>query len=127
MRYRTATTNSAVQTVHLYALNRSQETLCHALRQEAGRLWTAMVRAHVASRDGTWLSCRDLEVLFKKGYALHSQSIQALAQKLSANVQTALELKKENPDARLPYREKAFQTVPWKKDGIRLREGVLTL
>lgn len=127
MGYRKTTTNTAAHIVHLYDLNRSQERLCHNLRKEAGRLWTDMVKAHVASRDGKWLSSRDLEIAFKNGYALHSQSIQALAQKLAANVETALVLIKENPDARLPYREKAFQTVIWKRDGIRLRDGVLIL
>jgi Putative transposase DNA-binding domain len=46
-----------------------------------------MVSAHVASRAGQWMVAKDLKHEFKGQYGLHSQSVQALAEKLEANVQ----------------------------------------
>lgn len=87
-----------------------------------------MVNAHKEAREaGQWLSTRQLEIQFKHGYQIHSQSIQALAQKLQANAETCLELLKTNPKTELPYKEKPFQTVTWKKDGIRMRDGKVFL
>ena len=70
---------------------------CQALRAEAGRLWTALVTLHAHARaHGQWLSASDLEQATKGGqYALHSQSVQALCQKLAASVATAGELRKQ--------------------------------
>ena len=127
MGYKKSNTNCSVAIVHLKHLNEITLAKCHALRQEAGRCWTDMVKAHVSSRDGVWLTTRQCELQFKTGYQIHSQSVQALAQKLQANVETALELKKNNPKVELPYKEKPFQTVTWKKDGIRQRDGKLIL
>jgi hypothetical protein len=50
MGYRTATTALYVEVIHLRGLSKSQEGLCYALRLEAGRCWTDIVQAHVASR-----------------------------------------------------------------------------
>ncbi|HMA34614.1 MAG TPA: hypothetical protein VKY74_09050, partial [Chloroflexia bacterium] len=110
MGYRRAQTTIQVQLVHL-RLNTAQMAHCHVLRREAGRCWTAMVQAHLASRDGSWLSEQELQQQFKGQFALHSQTVQALAQKLLANVATARALRKTDPNARYPYREKLFQTV----------------
>src|SRR5438105_2149724 len=81
MGYKMSGTTCVVRLVPL-AVNRDQAKQCAALRQEAGRCWSDMVAAYVASRSGQWLSANDLMQEFKGGYALHSQSIQALAQKL---------------------------------------------
>jgi putative transposase len=59
---------------------------------------------------------------FKGAYALHSQSIQTLVQKLDANVNAARQLKKENPDLRYLYRAKKYQTVVWKASAIHWGE-----
>src|SRR5579859_2233716 len=126
MGYRSAETNIAVQLVHL-RLSEAQQLQCDALRREAGRCWTAMLQAHIASRDGLWLSESDLQKQFKGQFALHSQTVQALAQKLSANVDTAHELRKSNPAAQYPYRAKLYQTVPWKQQAIHLKAGQLVL
>ena len=101
MGYRTSTTQCIVRLLPLRNLNQEQAALCEALRREAGRCWTDMLQAHLQSRGGKWLTSVDLGKRFKGEYALHSQSIQALAQKLEANVDTARQLKKENPEAAL--------------------------
>jgi putative transposase len=87
-----------------------------------------MVTAHVASRSGQWLSANELMQAFKGGYALHSQSIQALAQKLEANVQGTRERQSNGDlDIEYPYRPKEYQTVTWKDPAIRVREGWIIL
>ena len=60
-----------------------------------------MLQAHIESRCGKWLSSVDLGKQFKGGYALHSQTIQALAQKLEANVDSARILRQDNPNIRV--------------------------
>ena len=65
---------------------------------------------------------------FKGDYALHSQSIQALAQKLEANVQGTRERRSNGDmDIEYPYRPKEYQTVTWKDQGIRVHEGWIIL
>ncbi len=91
---------------------------CHKLRLEAGRCWTDMLHAHIASRDGAWLSEGELKTHFKGVYALHSQTVQALAEKLIANVDAAHGLRKSDPDARYPHHDKQYMTVVWKALGI---------
>jgi len=119
MSYRTSTTNCVVRLLPLRNLNRQQNALCEALRREAGRCWSDMLQAHIESRGGKWLSSVDLGKRFKRQYALHSQTIQALAQKLEANVDTARKLRQSNPDVRYPYRLKQYQTIVWKMSAIR--------
>jgi len=82
-----------------------------------------MLSAHIESRGGKWPSAVDLSKIFKGQYALHSQTIQAMAQKLEANVDTARELRKSDPEARYPYRPKKYQTVVWKESAIHRLEG----
>jgi len=119
MGYRSSHTNCIVRIISLRALSVQQEALCLFLREEAGRCWTNMVNAHIGSRGGKWLSSSDLKKMFKGQYALHSQTIQALAEKLEANIDTARELRRINPDARYPYHPKKYQTMVWKEAAIR--------
>lgn len=129
------TTAIYVETIHLRGLSKKQEELCFALRLEAGRCWTDMVQAHVASRgDKKWLKCEDIEKQFKGKYVLHSTCIQGLAQKLKANIATARQLRfmqkqaHQEITAKYPYRNKAFQTVIWKESALRWRpDGRLSL
>lgn len=127
MGYRSIHTICIVRIIPLRGLSAQQEALCLFLRSEAGRCWTDMLNAHIESRAGKWLSSADLSKMFKRQYALHSQSIQALAQKLEANVDTARELRKNDPNARYPYRPKKYQTVVWKESAIHLDNDRLLL
>jgi putative transposase len=135
MGYRTATTALYVEVIHLRGLSKSQEGLCYALRLEAGRCWTDIVQAHVASRGNEkWLKCEEIEKQFKGKYALHSTCVQGLGQKLKANIATARQLRflqkasNQEVTARYPYREKKYQTVIWKESALRWRpDGHLSL
>lgn len=122
MGYRASTTQCIVRLLPLRNLNQEQAALCEALRREAGRCWTDMLQAHIQSRGGKWLTSVDLGKRFKAEYALHSQSIQALAQKLEANVDAARQLKKEDSAVRYPHHPKKYQTVVWKASAIHWAE-----
>jgi putative transposase len=133
--YKTTATTCTVQLVALRDLSPMMAALCHDLRQEAGRCWTAIVQAHAASRaTNDWLTEADLKTMTKGGvYRLHSQSIQALAEKLIANVDTARYLRQQEyaagqePTSRYPYKPKPYATVTWKGQAIRVRAGYLIL
>ena len=118
MGYSSAATNCIVHVLPLHGLSSRQEAVCRFVREEAGRCWTDMLFAHIQSRGGKWLTSVDLGKMYKGQYRLQSQSIQALAQKLEANVDTARQLRKTEPEARYPYRPKQYQTVTWKESAI---------
>lgn len=124
MGYKNSETNNVVRIIAL-RLSTRQERQCEQLRREAGRCWSDMLRAHIASRNEQWLSDIELQAMFKNQYALHSQTVQALAQKLGANVKTARELRQQEAQrgeikTRYPYKEKRYQTVTWKRQAIKL-------
>ncbi len=135
MGYKTSATVCRVDLIHLHGLSRHQLMACERLRAEAGRCWTAMVRAHVIKRaGGDWLSESDLKHMTKGGvYRLHSQSVQALAEKLIANVNTARALRHQQlaygvpVQAPYPYKDKPYQTVCWKDQAVRRGRGTLIL
>ena len=89
-------TQCIVRLVALGGLSGATLAQCQTLRAEAGRLWTDLVTFHAQARaQGQWLSASDLEQATKGGqYALHSQSVQALCQKLAATVDTATEMRR---------------------------------
>jgi hypothetical protein len=90
----------------------------------------AQARAH-----GQWLSASDLEQATKGGqYALHSQSVQALCQKVAANVETATDLRRQEVaetgriQTQSPHHSKVYQTVVWKNQALTvLPSGFLRL
>ncbi|HPH97275.1 MAG TPA: transposase [Anaerolineaceae bacterium] len=125
--YRKVQTECVVRVIPLWHLNRQQEAICHFLRKEAGRCWTDMVKFHEACREEKWLTSVDLGKIFKNSYRLYSQTIQALAQKLEANLETARKLMLSNPRIRFPYQPKQFQTVVWKSVSIRVRGSMIQL
>jgi len=125
--YRKTQTTCVVRIIPLRGLNKTQKELCSSLRREAGRCWTDILHAHIESRSGKWLKAGDLEKLAKGMYALHSQTIQALAQKFDDNCKTARQLRKTDPEARYPYKDKTYQTVIWKDQAIRIVKGKIVL
>src|SRR5260370_39458194 len=115
--------------VLLRALLPRQQAQCEALRREAGRCWSELVTLHRERREqGAWLSTRDLELYAANRFALHSQTLQALAQRLDANLQTGRALREQEAtkgDVRtqLPYKTPEFQTVTWKDMAIAVDAG----
>jgi putative transposase len=136
MPYQQRTTRYVVRLISLRRLAPATLAQCQALRQESGRLWNDLVAMHAQARaQGHWLSASYLEQATKGGqYALHSQSVQALCQKLAANVATATALRlQERSDTgpvqtQYPHHLKAYQTVMWKDQALAvLPSGQLRL
>ena len=131
MPHRKSETTCIVRILKL-RLSSEKQRQCHALREEAGRCWSYLVSAHVESRGDKWLTVNDMQKMTKGKYALHSQSVQALAQKLEANIETARELRVQEAaigevKTLYPHREKKYQTVVWKDQAIRVIEGKIVL
>ncbi len=84
-------------------------------------------------QEGYWLSSPELETLTKGTFALHSQTVQALAQKLTANVATTTHniqaQKKAGQEVthRYPHKTPFYQTVIWKQSAISISQGQLGL
>jgi putative transposase len=123
--YRQAATACVVHLIRLHRLSDTTLTQCQMLRQEAGRLWTNLVQMHATARDqGQRLQASDLEQATKGGqYALGSQTVQALCQKVAANLATARDLRQQEAaqgtiTTRYPHHPKPYQTVIWKDQGI---------
>ncbi len=136
MPYKQTKTRCAVRLISLRSLSAAQLSQSQALRQEAGRLWTDLLTLHAQARaQGQWLSAGELEQATKGGqYALHSQSVQALCQKFSANVETATDLRRQELAATgriqtdYPRHPKVYQTVIWKDQALTiLPSGYLRL
>lgn len=133
MGYKKTENNCVVHIIPLHSLNQKQATQCETIRREAGKCWTAMVNAHVDSRNGTWLGDSDLKAMSRKTYILHSQTVQALSEKLIANVDTARELRNQEkqrlgePLTKYPYKASEYQTPIWKSEAIRRQNGNIIL
>ena len=128
MPYKQTSTQCVVRLVALHGLAPATLAQCQALRAEAGRLWTDLLGLYAQARaQRRWLSAGDLEQATKGGqYALHSQSVQALCQKLSANVDTATALRRQElaetgyVRTQYPRHPKVYQTVVWKDQALQV-------
>lgn len=101
------------------------------LRKESARLWNRLVKLHKYNRKRhwKWLGKFDLSSHFKGRFDLHSQSIQALCEKLSANVDTTRTNRKNGDHkARYPWRcKKNFQVCIWKQAAIHIKGNRISL
>lgn len=91
------------------------------LQQEAARCWNAIVaeaKAHYDAGNG-WIAKTELQKRLKGRFALHSQTVQGLADRFCSNRKTAAENRRLGLDTRYPWRTKKFVTVPFKEAAIR--------
>jgi putative transposase len=136
MPYKQTTTHCIVRLVALCGLASTRLAQCQALRAEAGRRWTDLVTLHAQARaQGQWLSSGEVEQATKGGqYALHSQSVQALCQKVAANVETTTERQRGelaetgHLQTQYPHHPNVYQAVIWKDQALTvLPSGQLRL
>jgi putative transposase len=92
-------------------------------QQECARCWNAILEEEKLFREqnaGAWIGKNDLQKRLKGRFRLHSQSVQALTDKFVANRDTIAQLRRAgNTQARFPWREKKFLTIPFKQMAIR--------
>ena len=129
---RLSETSCKVAVVRL-SLSKKQIKQCESLLEEAGRCYSEMILSHVESRKDKWLSCAELKAKFKGAFRLHSQSIQAVAEKIEANLESA----RTNRDREFkelgrikteyPSESKLSFPVIWKKLGMKAKDGKLHL
>ena len=120
------TTQCLLRLVALRGLSPATPLQCQASRAEAGRRWTTLVSWHAQARtQGRWLSAGDLEQATKGGqFALHRQSVQALCQTVSASVETATALRRQElaqtgyVQTASPHHPKGYSTVIWKDQAL---------
>jgi len=103
---------------------------CQFLQQESARVWNR-------TKDFFWRTFRKKEIWLKstslqkynrsdqlypdEPFALHSQSIQSVAQQFSDNLKAAREVRKTNPSIRYPYKNKKYFRVQWKSQAIKVK------
>lgn len=116
-----------VWTIHLKEMKRDYEEP----RQESARLWNDAVKLHkfLRKKRWGWSSAFDFQKHFKKkGYQLHSQTIQALISKIFSNIDTTRTNRKNgNHRARYPYKNKKYVNTIWKGQAIKRNNRVLML
>ncbi len=118
-----------VRIFHLKNLSRKTYSLAREGQVESGRVWTFCRDTHKKARDSgeKWPKRDALQKLTKGKFSLHSQSVQMVCHAFLANVDTACKLKKINPRARLPYKDKYFYPLLWPKQAVKWEHGALTL
>ena len=96
---------------------------------EAGRAFTQCVRFHreIRAQKGAWPNKKTLRDLIKGNYALHSQTIQAIADTFWDNVLTTTKLRKSNKKIRYPYKEKRFYPLMWPEQAVCQEKNRLIL
>ncbi len=101
-----------------------------SLARESGRCYSkvvSLVRKTHANKD-LWLSKGGVQKYLRhRGYALHSQSIQACADSYFDALNSYFQVRKVNPDAKPPKRTPKHFKVRWKSTAIRHKDGKLIL
>ena len=100
------------------------------LARESGRCYSKVVslvrKTH--AKKGFWLSKSGIQKYMRhRGYALHSQSIQACADSYFDALDSYFQVRKVNPDAKPPKRTPKHFKVRWKSMAIRHKDGKLIL
>ncbi|MED1619980.1 transposase [Bacillus pseudomycoides] len=88
-----------------------------SMQREAATVWNDIVR-EATSYYFTWkkwLSKTEIPSVRKQTYNLHSQTVQAIADKYEVNRETIRKLRKTDKKAKYPWRKKHFYCVPLKK------------
>lgn len=102
-------------------LSNTQFALVKETSQECARCWNECIKnaKEYYNQTHKWKHKYHIQPDLKGKFNLHSQTIQAITDKFSANRKTACELRKQgNLKIKYPYKEKRFYVIPLKKSAI---------
>lgn len=127
-----------METVRIYRLVNLPPSLRQRLKNaqmEAARVWNLCKEIHSEARQqgARWPNRDDLQRATKGKFALHSQTVQMICHAFLANVETARQVKKQNPKMRYPYKykykykDKRFYPLLWPKQAVCVEPGRVVL
>ncbi|USK68281.1 RNA-guided endonuclease InsQ/TnpB family protein [Peribacillus asahii] len=100
------------------------------MQRETASVWNDIVREATSyyyfSRK-KWLSKTEIQSVRKQTYQLHSQTVQAIADKYDANRETIRQLRKTDKKAKYPWRRKYYYCIPLKKASMDITEDTITI
>ena len=108
------------------------QNLYHELRimqREAASVWNDIVREATSYyfTCKKWLSKTEIQAIRKQTYNLHSQTVQAIADKYAANRETIRQLRKTDKKAKYPWRRKFYYCIPLKKASMDISTDTITI
>src|SRR5258708_1147733 len=124
----------AMHTVRIYRLIHLYPTLFRlfkAAQMESAQVWNYCCELHKAARVAhtTWPGQNDLQQATKGRFALHSQSVQMVAQAFLANIDATRQLRATHPKMRMkyPWKTKRFYPVHWPAQAVSRERGRVIL
>ena len=97
------------------------------MQREAASVWNDIVREANSYYFTTkkWLSKTEIQAVRKQTYNLHSQTVQAIADKYAANRETIRKLRLTDKKAKYPWRRKYYYCIPLKKASMEISDGII--
>src|SRR5260370_28360055 len=116
--------------VRIYRLTHLSPTLFGRLKAaqvEGAQVWNRCCELHKQARitHSTWPGQTDLQQATKGRFALHSQSVQMIAQAFLANIEATRQLRATHPKMRMkyPWKTKRFYPVHWPAQAVSKERG----
>src|SRR5690625_5185147 len=99
------------------------------MQKEAASVWNDIVREATSYyfTFKKWLSKTEIQAVRKQTYNLHSQTVQAIADKYEANRETIRKLRKTDKKAKYPWRKKHFYCIPLKKASMTIQNDKIAI
>ncbi len=99
------------------------------MQREAASVWNDIVREATSYYFcfKKWLSKTEIQAIRKQTYHLHSQTVQAIADKYVANRETIRQLRVTDKKAKYPWRKKYYYCIPLKKASMDVTKETITI
>lgn len=99
------------------------------MQREAASVWNDIVREATSYYFSfkKWLSKTEIQAVRKQTYNLHSQTVQAIADKYEANRETIRKLRLTDKKAKYPWRRKYYYCIPLKKDSMEISKDTINI
>lgn len=99
------------------------------MQKEAASVWNDIVREATSYyfTFKKWLSKTEIQAVRKQTYNLHSQTVQAIADKYEANRETIRRLRQTDKKAKYPWRKKHYYCIPLKKASMTIQHDKIAI